>query len=149
MANRGRAVSPRRRDPPDTIVEPPPPEFDESDEAPPLRGKTHPPAEMGDAKPSLEDEVQVYHEHPNDHAATEFGVDPDAADAAADLAGDLGATFLMGATRGEDMSDVVMAMEDREENDLPFLIEEEPGEPGEQEAPARPRRRRAHPLGRL
>jgi hypothetical protein len=93
--------------------------------SPPLRGKTHPPAEMGDATPTLDDEVRSYHHHPNDAGVTEFGFDPEAADAAADLAGELGSQYLEGATRGEDLSDRVMREEDRSENEVPFLIEDE------------------------
>ena len=103
-----------------------PEDLDES-AAPPLHGKVDPPGEMDDAKPSLDDEVQVYHHHPASSAATVFGFDPDAADAAADLAGELGATFLSGATLGEDPSDATDD-EARVESDVPFLIEEEPGE---------------------
>ncbi len=57
---------------------------------PPLRGKAHPPAEMDEATPTLDDENRNYHHHPSDAGTTEFGFDPDAADAAADLAGELG-----------------------------------------------------------
>lgn len=92
---------------------------------PPLHGKVHPPAEMGDATPTLDDEVRNYHHHPNDAGVTEFGFDPEAADAAADLAGDLGSQFLEGATRGEDLSSRVLDDEDRSESELPFLIDDE------------------------
>jgi len=106
------------------------PTQDDLDEptAPPLHGKTHPPADMDRAKPSLDDEVQVYHHPSIDAAVTEFGVDPDVADAAADLAGDLGATFLSGATRGQDMSDVTLSAEDAEESEVPLLLDEPMGE---------------------
>jgi len=91
------------------------------------------------AKPSLDDEVQVYHHPPIDAAVTEFGVDPDAADAAADLAGDLGATFLSGATRGQDMSDVAMSAEDMEESEVPLLLDEPLDDELGEEPPRRPR----------
>jgi hypothetical protein len=99
-------------------------ELDEEFSLPPLHGKTNPKAEMGDVVPTLDDEVRSYHHHPNDGGGVEFDVDPYEADAAADLAGDLGCTFLAGATRGEDASDLRMTTEDEAENDLPFLIEE-------------------------
>jgi hypothetical protein len=92
---------------------------------PPLHGKVHPPAEMNDATPTLDDEVRHYRHHPNDAGATEFGFDPEAADAAADLAGDLGSQFLEGATRGEDLSSRVLDDEDRADSELPFIIEDE------------------------
>ncbi len=111
--------------------------------APPLHGKAHPPDEMDEATPTLDDEQRGYRHHPSDAGTTEFGYDPEAADAAADLAGELGATFLSGATRGEDMSDVTTSMEDREEGELPFVLDEESEGPP---APApRPTRR---PRGR-
>jgi hypothetical protein len=116
---------------------------DEQDEQedvalPPLPAKTHPPAEMDDALPTLDDEVRRYHHHPNEAGTTEFEVDPEAADAAADLAGDFGSQFLEGATRGEDLSSRVFDEEDRRESEVPFLIEDgfEPidGEAGAPEA---------------
>jgi hypothetical protein len=103
--------------------------------APPLHGKAHPPAEMDEVTPSFDDEVTRYH-RPHDVGASVFGFDPDAADAAADLAGDLGSTFLSGATNGQDMSDVAMTQGDQEESELPLVIEEE-----SLPAPARARRR--------
>lgn len=117
--------------------------------APPLPGKVHPPAEMSDATPTLDDEVRGYHHHPNEVGTTEFGFDPEAADAAADLAGDLGSQFLEGATRGEDISDRMVRAEEEAEVDVSFLLEEETEltegvateDEGESEAPA-PRRRR-------
>lgn len=105
---------------------------------PPLHGKAHPPAEMDDATPSLDDEVRRYHHHPSDSGTTEFGFDPEAADAAADLAGDLGSTFLTGATRGQDMSDLSMSLGDGDENDVPFVIEDESAEPSVDAPPAGP-----------
>src|SRR5262245_60076328 len=91
--------------------------------APPLHGKAHPPSEMDEAVPTLDDEVSLYH-RPRDARRSAFGFDPDAADAAADMAGDLGTSFLSGATRGDDMSDVTFSREDEEESDLPLVIEE-------------------------
>jgi hypothetical protein len=124
-------------------AEPPIPILDDLDEymAPPLHGKVHPPAEMGDAIPTLDDAVRAYHHHPNDAGATEFGFDPDAADAAADLAGDLGTTFLEGATSGDDMSDIAAMHDDRDDSDVPFLLEDEDEEfasPGRAAEPASP-----------
>ena len=108
-------------------AEPPVPIVDDLEEfvAPPIPGKVHPPTEMGDAIPTLDDPVRHYRHHPNDNDVTEFGYDREAADAAADLAGDLGSNFLEGATRGEDMSELVVESEDRADNDVPFLIETE------------------------
>lgn len=100
-------------------------EPDEEFTLPPLHGKTNPKAEMGYVVPTLDDEVRSYHHHPNDGGGVDFDVDPYEADAAADLAGDLGCTFLAGATRGEDMSDARMMAEDQAENELPFLIDDE------------------------
>jgi hypothetical protein len=122
-------------------AEPPVPMIDDLEEevAPPLHGKAHPRGEMDEATPTLDDENRRFHHHPNDAGTTDFAFDPEAADAAADLAGDLGATFLTGATRGEDMSDLVSMAEDQAENDVPFVIEEEVEETG---VPANDRRRR-------
>ncbi|WP_437594190.1 hypothetical protein [Sorangium sp. So ce1000] len=101
--------------------------------APPLRGKVNPRSEISDVIPTLDDEVRGYHHHPNDAGCTEFEVNPDAADAAADLASDLGAEFLEGATRGQDISDVVMSHDD-DEGDLPYLLEDEDVESVEPDA---------------
>jgi hypothetical protein len=108
---------------------------------------------MDDAAPSRDDEVHLYH-RPADDNATTFGFDPDAADAAADLAGDLGATFLTGATRGEDVSDVVASEEDVE-NELLLVEEEGEGEliatgeeEDEEERPPPPPPRPATPVRR-
>lgn len=77
-------------------------------------------------RPTLDDSVRSYHHHPSEAGVTDFGFDPEAADAAADLAGDLGAQFLEGATLGEDVSDVAMSHDDREEeSDTPLLLEDE------------------------
>lgn len=115
--------------------------------APPLRGKVNPRSEISDVIPTLDDEVRGYHHHPNDAGCTEFEVNPDAADAAADLASDLGAEFLEGATRGQDISDVVMSHDD-DDGDLPYLLEDEdvesvePDAEGEDEQPVTQRMRR-------
>ncbi len=112
---------------------------------PPLHGKTDPPAEMDDAYPTLDDERRNYHHHPNEPATTEFAFDPLAGDAAADLAGDFGSQFLEGATRGEDLSERALALEDDSDTPLDLLLDEEDleaeGEPIEEidEAPRPPR----------
>jgi hypothetical protein len=93
-------------------------------EAPPIPGKVHPSAEISDAVPTLDDDVRNYRHHPNEPGSIEFGVDPYAADAAADLAGDLGSEFIEGATRGQDMSDVLMNRDDQEA-ELPLLYTDE------------------------
>lgn len=123
-------------------AEPPVPVTDDLEPgvAPPLRGKAHPPAEMDEVIPSLDDEVSRYH-RPRDQSSSVFGFDPDAADAAADLAGDLGSTFLNAATRGEDMSDVTMSADDRDEDSLPFVIEEQQESPSDRALPPRRVRR--------
>ena len=45
---------------------------------------------------TLDDSDRVFRHHPNDQVSEGFSFDPDNADAAADLAGDLGAEFLEG-----------------------------------------------------
>jgi hypothetical protein len=94
--------------------------------APPLHGKMHP-HDMHFIVPTIDDSHHPH--HPNEAMSSEFDVDPDASDAAADLAGDLGAQFLEGITYGEDMSE--RALEDAEalENELPYLVEEMPTGP--------------------
>ncbi len=123
-------------------AEPPVPITDDLEEfvVPPLRGKAHPPDQMDEATPTLDDEKRSYRHHPNDAGTTEFGFDPDAADAAADLAGELGATFLTGATYGEDMSDVRMTREEQDESELRVIDDEESAGV---EPPRRGRRARA------
>jgi hypothetical protein len=115
-------------------AEPPVPILDDLERfvAPPLRGKAHPPGDMDGAKPTLDDEQRRYHHHPNDAGSTEFGYDPEAADAAADLAGDMGQSFLEGATRGDDVSDIVAMASDAAEDELPLLLEEMEG-PGDED----------------
>jgi hypothetical protein len=94
-------------------------------EAPPLHGKTDPPAEMDEAYPTLDDERRGYHHHPNDTATTEFEYDPLVGDAAADLAGDFGSQFLEGATRGEDMSERIAGLDDDADGALDMLLDED------------------------
>lgn len=126
------AAPPRLRSPPPVL------NLDDLDEvvSPPRHGKTHPPGDMDDATPTLDDEVRSYHHHPSDSGTTAFGFDPEAADAAADLAGDLGSAFLEGATRGEDMSDLAAQRSDLDEEELPLLLDEEGEEAVEEEDPA-------------
>lgn len=132
--------------------------------SPPLHGKTHPAGDMGFVVPTSDDEVRHHPHHPNEPASLEFQVDPDVADAAADLAGDLGAQFLEGATYAEDMSERAIQDAEVNDHDVAYLLEEEEVDPSlvaeanEDErggdrprAPAqaprakRPPRRRAHP----
>lgn len=126
-------------------AEPPVPITDDLEEfvAPPLPGKIHPPEEMDEATPTLDDEKRRYRHHPNDAGAVEFGFDPEAADAAADLAGDLGSAFLSGATRGEDMSSVTA--DERPEDELPLVLDES-DEPRATVAPRRAGRGRVRRL---
>ncbi len=106
--------------------------------APPLPAKQHPAAEMGFVVPTSDDDVRQHPHHPNEGATMEFDVDPEAADAAADLAGDLGAQYLEGATFGEDVSERAIEDTEAEEAELPLLLEEEAldttAEPEEEEA---------------
>jgi hypothetical protein len=91
--------------------------------APPLAGKTHPSDAMDEAIPTLDDADRMFRHHPNEPMGEGFAFDPDTADAAADMAGDLGTEFLEGATRGQDMSDIHMSNMDNEDEGA-FLIEE-------------------------
>lgn len=91
--------------------------------APPLAGKTHPSDAMDEAVPTLDDADRMFRHHPNEPVGEGFAFDPDTADAAADMAGDLGTEFLEGATRGQDMSDIHMSQLDSEDEGA-FLIEE-------------------------
>lgn len=93
-------------------------------EAPPIPGKVHPSAELSDAVPTLDDEVRHFRHHPNESGSIEFDVDPYAGDAAADLAGDLGSEFLQGATRGQDMSELLMDRDD-DVSDESYLYDDE------------------------
>jgi hypothetical protein len=109
-------------------------DFEDDHVAPPMRGKTNPRGDMEDAVPTLDDEHRSYHHHPQDTAGVLFGFDPIAADAAADLAGELGSQFLEGATRAQDMSERVVEAEDEEEAaGAPFGIDEELGAADESE----------------
>jgi hypothetical protein len=94
--------------------------------APPLPGKTHPRQAMADVVPTSDDEVRMALHHPSESTAIEFESDPDAADAAADLASDLGAEFLEAATRGQDVSDVILE-HDQDSTDEFIISDEEPG----------------------
>jgi hypothetical protein len=125
-------------------AEPPVPIVDDLEElvAPPLAGKVHPPDDMDEATPALDDELRRYRHHPNDAGSVELHADPDAADAAADLASDLGSAFLSGATRGEDMSDLAMMADERAEDELPLVLDENAEEPVEDELPRSRRGRR-------
>ncbi len=105
--------------------------------APPLAHKAHPHAEMDRATPTLDDEHRRYHA-----GATEFGFDPEAGDAAADMAGEMGQSFLEGATRGEDLSDLQAMKSDAEEDELLLLIEDEESLDADEEPEAPPTLRR-------
>ncbi len=56
-----------------------------------------------------------------------FDFDPGHGDAAEDLAGELGAQFIEGATRVEDLSDRVNSADVASEADVPMLVEDELG----------------------
>jgi hypothetical protein len=90
---------------------------------PPLAGKTHPRDAMDEAVPTLDDSDRVFLHHPNQPIGEGFSYDPVSADAAADMAGDLGAEFLEGATRGRDMSDMILSEDERNE-ETPFIVED-------------------------
>jgi hypothetical protein len=105
--------------------------------APPLAHKVHPHAEMDRATPSLDDERRRYHA-----GATAFGFDPEAGDAAADMAGEMGQSFLEGATRGEDPSDLQAMKSDAEEGELQLLIEGEEALDADEEPEGPPTLRR-------
>ena len=91
--------------------------------APPLPGKVHPAEAMDEPVHTLDDSDRVFRHHPNDQVSEGFSFDPDNADAAADMAGELGADFLEGATRGRDMSDMMMS-DEGQDLDTPYLVEE-------------------------
>src|SRR5688500_6129727 len=93
---------------------------------PPLPGKVHPPAEMDEGVTTLDDEQRLVPRHANDAGAVEFAVDPEGADAAADLASDLGAQYLEGATFAEDMSERVHEHWEGSP-ETPLVIQEEEG----------------------
>ena len=69
----------------------PVPEADDQDEfsAPPIAGKEHPPDAMDEMVPTLDDSHRMFRHHPNEPVSEGFSFDPQGADAAADLAGDL------------------------------------------------------------
>jgi len=90
--------------------------------APPLAGKVHPREAMDEMVPTLDDSDRLFRHHPNDQVSEGFSFDPESADAAADLAGDLGAEFLEGATEGRDMSDVIFS-DDRNDEDT-YIVED-------------------------
>jgi hypothetical protein len=98
--------------------------------SPPLPGKTHPRQAMADVVPTADDDVRMPHHHPSESTAVEFESDPEAADAAADLASELGTDFLEAATRGRDLSDVILERE--QEGSSEFIVSEEEG--GDMEA---------------
>lgn len=101
------------------------PNVDDLDEwsAPPIAGKAHPRDAMDEVVPTLDDSDRTLRHHPNEPMSEGFSYDPESADAAADLAGDLGAEFLEGATEGRDMSDVILSEEEGAGNS-PYLVEE-------------------------
>lgn len=129
-------------------AEPPVPITDDLDDslAPPMRGKLHPPEDMDDATPTLDDEHRTSRHHPSDSGCVEFGFYPEAADAAADLAGDLGSSFLEGATRGEDLSELAARLDERADEELPLLVDEDGAEPVEEDPFSRPHPMRARPF---
>jgi hypothetical protein len=89
-------------------------------EAPPLPGKSHPPGDMGFVVPSSDDARRV-----NLRDYTEFEVDPVAADAAADLAGELGVQFLEGAIDGEEATEHTSGEPGRASDPRQFLFDEQ------------------------
>lgn len=86
---------------------------------------------MDEMVPTLDDSDRIFPHHPNEPVGERFSFDPESADAAADLAGELGADFVEGATRGRDMSDVILSEEEERLNETPFLVETI-GEEGEE-----------------
>lgn len=98
--------------------------LDDLDESsgPPIPSKVHPQNAMDDVVPTLDDSDRLFRHHPNESAGERFSFDPENADAAADLAGELGADFVEGATRGRDMSDVMLS-EENIIDETPFVLE--------------------------
>lgn len=87
---------------------------------------------MDEVVPTLDDSDRIFRHHPNDSVGERFSFDPESADAAADLAGELGSDFVEGATRGRDMSDVMLSEEEElSMSETPYLIETI-GEEGEE-----------------
>lgn len=119
------------------------PRLDDLDELdlPPMHGKLYPPSEMDEATPTLDDSDRRYFHHPSDSGVTEFDNEPEAGDAARDLASELGREYLEGVTRVDDMSDIRYSDEEREESELPFVIEEEEEEFGALPPPSRLRKK--------
>ncbi len=78
---------------------------------------------MDDVVPTLDDSDRQFLHHPNESVGEGFSFDPGNADAAADLAGELGADFVEGATRGRDMSDVMLSDEEDAGSESSFIIE--------------------------
>ncbi len=99
--------------------------------APPIAGKAHPRDAMDEMVPTLDDSDRTFRHHPSESAGERFSFDPDSADAAADLAGDLGSEFLEGATSGKDMSDIIATENDRDD-ETAYLLEDL-GAEGEEE----------------
>lgn len=99
--------------------------LDELDESsgPPIPGKVNPRAAMDDVVPTLDDSDRPYRHHPNESGSEALTFDPENADAAADLAAELGADFLEGATRGRNMSDVILSEEADAMNETSFILE--------------------------
>lgn len=112
---------------------------------------------MDDVVPTLDDSDRYFFHHPNEPVGEGFSFDPESADAAADLAGELGADFVEGATNGRDMSDVMFSEEEQDMiNETPFVVDtmgegsEQPFLPDEEELldievpPDEPRSRTLH-----
>lgn len=111
--NRHKHTKPR---PDPTSHQSPLPQVDELDEsiAPPIAAKDQPANVMDDVVPTLDDSDRTLYHHPNEPISEGLTSDPIAADAAADLAGELGADFIEGATGGRDRSDVILSEEGTE-----------------------------------
>ena len=99
--------------------------LDDLDEsfAPPIPSKVHPQSAMDDVVPTLDDSDRQFLHHPNEPVGEGFSFDPGNADAAADLAGELGADFVEGATNGRDMSDVRLSEEEDVGGESSFVVE--------------------------
>lgn len=80
---------------------------------------------MDDVVPTLDDSDRPYRHHPNEGGSEALSSDPENADAAADLAAELGADFLEGATRGRNMSDVILSEEAEVMSETSFILEPE------------------------
>lgn len=110
-------------------------QVDELDEsiAPPIAAKDQPANVMDDVVPTLDDSDRTLHHHPNEPISEGFTSDPIAADAAADLAGELSADFIEGATGGRDRSDVILSEEGTEGIEEDMIVgemgDENDGEP--------------------